>query len=283
MKKTVYIGFILVAMSCNGPDTASTRYTDTSAPVAATVPPDTPLTTTNPASLKTTNKEEPADMASEDAVPAPRYIKTPSPQGIYHAVLPCSNCKGIDHIVAFYPDNTYRIEEESIGKDTTLFDKTTGDWKPTSGVIWLYKDQVVRARYTWKDDTLMYLNPATKIPIPLHKLKPATENEAWRNKKQEGIAFFGVGNEPFWNIEITNKNTITFHLAEKDEPVQFLHATSADSEDSVIYHSQNDSASLKAVIYHRFCSDGMSDYIYNEKVTVQYNDQTFHGCGILYK
>lgn len=280
MSRTAYLIICLAVLSCTNHDTATTTTATT------TVTPDTAATTTidtatlpiqEPATAMNNAKEE------DDDTPPPAYIKTPSPKGIYRTILPCEDCKGIEHIVAFYPNNTYRIEEKKLEADSVQFTITTGDWKPTDGVIWLYKDQVVKARYSWKGDTLMYLMPSIKKSIALHQMTPATENEAWQSKRKKDISFFGVGNEPFWSIEISNKNAITFYLVNGGEPVTFLPTEPVRSKDSIVYHIQNDSTTLRAVIYHQFCSDGMSDFIYNEKVAVQYNGQTFNGCGMLYK
>jgi len=280
MSRTAYLIICLAVLSCTNHDTATTTTATT------TVTPDTAATTTiDTAALPIQETATAINNAKEEAddTPPPAYIKTPSPKGIYRTILPCEDCKGIEHIVAFYPNNTYRIEEKKLEADSVQFTITTGDWKPTDGVIWLYKDQVVKARYSWKGDTLMYLMPSIKKSIVLHQMTPATENEAWQSKRKKDISFFGVGNEPFWSIEISNKNAITFYLVNGGEPVTFLPTEPVRSKDSIVYHIQNDSTTLRAVIYHQFCSDGMSDFIYKEKVSVIYNGQTFNGCGMLYK
>lgn len=281
MTRTVYIILCLAVLSCTNHNTATTTTVTVASDTPAATAIDTVAQQPEATTVQTDNAKE--DEAEDDTPPPPKYIKTPLPTGIYRTILPCEDCKGIEHIVAFYPNNTYRIEEKKIENDSLQFDITTGDWKPTDGVIWLYKDQVVKARYTWKGDTLMYLMPSVKKSIALHKMTPAAENEAWQSKRKKGISFFGVGNEPFWSIEIDNKNAITFYLVNKGEPLTFLPTDPVRSKDSIVYHIQNDSTTLRAVIYHQFCSDGMSDFIYNEKVTVQYNGQTFNGCGMLYK
>lgn len=279
--RTVYLILCLAVAACTDNNSHTTTTTAVTTVKADTIvaaedtaiqQPEKPVTTA-------TNTEDEKD----DIPPPPPYVKTPSPKGIYYALLPCEDCKGIEHIVAFYPNNTYRIEEKKLEADSVQFAVTTGDWKPTDGVIWLYKDQVVKARYSWKGDTLMYLMPSLKKSIALHQMTPITDNEVWQNKKKKDISFFGTGNEPFWSIEISNKNAITFYLVNSGEPVTFLPTEPVRSKDSIVYHIQNDSTTLRAVIYHQFCSDGMSDFIYNEKVSVQYNGQTFNGCGMLYK
>lgn len=219
-----------------------------------------------------------------DSVPAIKdssytTIQTRSPEGIYQATLPCSDCKGLQHTIAFYKDKTFRLEEEKWGGNNSLT-KTTGNWNTTNNIISLYKDQLAIGQYKWKRDTLAYVQ--NNKEYSLKRLTSASENDVWKNKKKEGIEFFGVGNEPFWNIEIDKKN-IAFHLAEWEKPVRFKYSQPLISTDSITYNTSNAAASVQLTIYNMFCSDGMSDFIYNNKVKLVYNGTIYEGCGIYLK
>jgi uncharacterized membrane protein len=194
--------------------------------------------------------------------------------------LPCINCPGIEHTIAFYEDNTYRLEEKKLGKKSTLI-QTTGSWKPTSGIIYLYDDGIAAGRYQWKGDTLQYLK-GTSI-YAMQKLQSALDVQVWKNKKIEGIEFFGIGNEPFWNVEVDEQKDISFHLAEWSKPMRFKAVKPVHTADSISYKAKNDSATIGITIYNTFCSDGMSDNVYDSRVKVVFNSQTYNGCGILYK
>ncbi len=204
------------------------------------------------------------------------------PEGIYQGVLPCTGCKGIEHTVLFNRDLTYRLQETKLGKKGEAALTATGTWKPTEGVVWLYREGVVQARYTWQGDTLMYMDAKTSKLYPMRKLSSAMENDVWRTKGGAGIEFYGVGNEPFWNIEIDEQKSILFHLAEWGAPQPFNAVKPVLQGDSAVYNTANDSATLRVVIYNTFCSDGMSDFIYPQSVKVLYNGQTYRGCGIRY-
>jgi hypothetical protein len=147
-------------------------------------------------------------------------IKTKTPIGIYQTILPCSNCSGIEHTVFFNNDMTFRMEEKELNAKGSIT-KINGIWQPSAGEIWLYKEQVSVARYTWQGDTLMYIDAKNSKNFALQKLTAATENDVWVKKKYEGIDFFGVGNEPFWSIEIDEQKNIVFHLAELHKPIKF--------------------------------------------------------------
>ncbi|HYH15336.1 MAG TPA: copper resistance protein NlpE N-terminal domain-containing protein [Flavisolibacter sp.] len=217
---------------------------------------------------------------SAKTITPPQPLPAKLPQGFYRGVLPCEDCAGIEHTVYFLPNKTYVLEETNQGQSPAIT-KTTGSFNPSSGTIWAYKGQVVNARYTWGGDTLYYLMP-NKKRVALQKLMAATDNDAWRKKGKEGLAFYAVGNEPFWNLEIGPKSNLAFHQAEWAKPLQFTNAKLTTAGDSVVYTASSDTASLKAVIYNRFCSDGMSDYIYSNSLRVEYNGKTFTGCGIKY-
>lgn len=206
----------------------------------------------------------------------------PPPQGFYQVMLPCTDCRGIEHTVHFRPDLSYRLEETEAGTGKKIR-TVNGNWKPSEGDIWLYQDSAVQARYTWRRDTLHYIDLKTSVLIPMRNLKDAASNETWKAKKEEGIEFFGVGNEPFWNITIDNKKRIAFHLSEWAGPIQLKTARQTTAKDSSIYTTSNDSVQLRLVVYNTFCSDGMSDYIYNNKIRVVYNRQVYHGCGVYLK
>jgi uncharacterized membrane protein len=256
--KSLLLVCCLCALGCNN------DATTTAAP-----PPDTTETDTVNYAL------------NEDSINLQLTNTTP-PEGFYQVTLPCTNCKGIEHTVLFNPDLTYQLEETVLGS-ANVRTKTTGVWKPANGDIWLYKDRNVVARYTWKGDTLNYLDLKSGVRIPLRQLSAAANIAAWKSKQKEGIEFFGVGNEPFWNITIDKQKSIVFNLADWPKPVSFKTVKPLLSADSTVYQTRNDSATLRVVIYNTFCSDGMSDNIYNNKVKVLYNDTEYNGCGIAYE
>jgi uncharacterized membrane protein len=201
-------------------------------------------------------------------------MPVPEPQGIYRVVLP----GGLEHTLAFYPGYCYRLEERK-GRQEPV--RTEGEWAPTAGNLWLYSEGVVMGKYRWQADTLVYLLSGKEYPLlPLPYIK---DNDVWRNRGKQGVEFFGVGNEPFWNVEVDEQKYIAFHLSEWPRPVRFPPARPVIAGDSIQYNTANDSATLRVVVYHRFCSDGMSDYTYDQQVKAVYNATVYKGCGLLYK
>lgn len=225
-----------------------------------------------------TNDANTASLDISDTISLPVAKRIKSPNGIYHTVL--SN--KTEQIVAFNSDLTYQLQEKYLigEKDSTVISE--GIWSPSDGFIWLYKDQVARGRYKWKGDTLQYYSTALKKNFSMHHLQDATENSAWKNKGKEGIVVFATGTEPFWNIQLDSKDSLSFSLPDWEHPLKLKAVSSFTNQDSIGYLAKNDSAQIRVTIFPHFCSDGMSDYIYRNRVKVQYNQKVYNGCAILY-
>lgn len=212
-------------------------------------------------------------------LPAPKKIKKPS--GIYHAQLPYDG--KMEQTVAFYNDNTYQLQEKySQGKKDSIV-VIEGNWAPSDGFIWLYRDQVLRARFNWKGDSLQYFSPLLKKSFTMIPMKDVLENQTWANRKKAGTLLYGIGNEPFWSVEYNSSDTVSFQLADWTQPVKLKMNNTSNSKDSTAYTAGNDSVQLKLTVYPFFCSDGMSDFVYKNKIRVEYNNQVYHGCGIRYQ
>jgi uncharacterized membrane protein len=210
----------------------------------------------------------------------PQIQKVKNPNGIFQAILNLN--EKIEHTIAFNSDYTFHLQERYPDRRDSIA-VTQGTWTPSDGYIWLYKDQVVRGRYKWKGNTLQYHSPVLKKDFDMQRLQDAFENVAWRNKAKQGVVMFGVGNEPFWIIEMNNKDTLSFTMADWEHAVKLKMNSSFNTRDSMGYLAKNDSASLRVTLYPEFCSDGMSDFTYRKKVKVQFNQYVYQGCGMLYK
>jgi uncharacterized membrane protein len=218
--------------------------------------------------------------AKTDPLPIKQPKQVPEPKGIYHGLLKLN--ENVDQTIAFYPDYTYHLQEiyQVNKKDSIIL--TNGNWSPSDGFIWLYKDQVERGRYQWKGDTLQYYNPSSKKGITMNPVADIMETKTWLKKKKEGIIFSGVGNEPFWSIQYL-QDSLEFSMADWSQPVHLKINQTLSTADSISYVAQSDSNQLTVTVYPYFCSDGMSDFIYRNKIRVQFNNQVYHGCGVKFR
>jgi len=227
------------------------------------------------------NDANTASSGTLSSIPLPAVQKIKSPNGIYQMVLPLKN--KVEQTIAFNSDLTYQLQEKygNGEKDSVVI--TEGTWTPSDGFIWLYKDQIVRGRYKWKGDTLQYYSPLLKKNFFMRELQDAVQNAAWNNKRKKGVVLFGTGNEPFWNIELDNKDSLSFLVSEWNQPLRIKIDSSFNRSDSIEYIGRTDSTQIRVTLFPQFCNDGMSKFIYRNKVKVQYNHQSYSGCGILYK
>ncbi len=68
----------------------------------------------------------------------------------------------------------------------------------------------------------------------LVKRELAGLNPSWKQKQNEGIDFIGVGNEPFWSLEIDNEKMIVFKLVDWKKPVIVSVETPIVTKDSTV-------------------------------------------------
>ena len=212
----------------------------------------------------------------EAPLPKPKPVKKPN--GIYRAVLPFKDSK-VEQTVVFYNDYTYQLQEKYNvhNKDTVTI--TKGNWMPSDGYIWLYKDQIALARYLWKGDTLEYFNTASKKNVSMASLKDGMLSDQWRRKQAEGTVLMGMGNEPFWSVELNAQDTLSFKLADWQQPVKVKIDSVKRFKDSTFYTAVHDSVHLKVVVFPYFCTDGSSGEVFTNRFKVEYNQRVFSGCG----
>lgn len=231
------------------------------------------------ATIMQANDANAAALDTSNSISLPVIQKIKSPNGIYQAVI--ANNK-VEQTIAFNNDLTYQLQEKYADGEKDSVVMTDGTWTPSDGFIWLYKDQVARGRYKWKGDTLQYYSPVLKKNFSMRHLQDAAQNVAWKNKGQEGIVLFGIGNEPFWNVQLNN-DSLSFLLSNWDYPLKLKVDSSFNKTDSIGYLAKNDSTQIRVTVFPHFCSDGMSDFVYRNKVKVQLNQKAYKGCAILYK
>ena len=211
-------------------------------------------------------------FAKDTAFTKPTVPVIKRPSGIYQFSYPYDGNTHILHTVAFYP-GTFRLQEEYSGKKDSIV-ITEGTWAPSQGFIWLYKDQLARGRYKWNGDTLQYYSPQRKQSFSLSKMTLASSNKVWMDKKAEGMKFFAIGTEPFWSVEINRHDTIILNMPDWTQPLR----AKISSKNEGVYSAVSDSLQVAVLPY--FCSDGMSDFIYTNKVTVTHRGKTYKGCGM---
>ena len=147
------------------------------------------------------------------------------PTGIWQGMFPCKGCNGVQQTISFDADRTYLMEQEFWGKDGRR-ERWEGKWERRNGSIFLSRGGKEIEHLAYDGTQLRVLRqelfPSSSddsSKYVLKKVKLATSNPSWMKKKEEGVDFFGLGNEPFWSLEIDKEKFILFRLADWKEPV----------------------------------------------------------------
>ena len=210
-----------------------------------------------------------------------------SPSGFYQGILPCKNCEGIQRTILF-SGSAFKMEELSLGKGTTA-KQTEGTWVKLSGKYMLAVNNITTAEYILVKDSLINIeNNGLRIPDSLlkhnvlFKKKSPTGNLSWEKRKSEGIDIVGSGSDPFWSIEIDNEKLILFKSTATAKPIIVPIEKPVINRDSTFYSIVTEAgAVLKISISSSFCHDGISDHLYEYKMTVWYKGQMYKGCAVM--
>jgi uncharacterized membrane protein len=232
----------------------------------------------------TSNTENTRNTVSTKAVETdPLAVKT---AGLYNGYVPCADCEGIITFLLLNPDMTYRLEETYYKKDNKVF-LTKGSWKTDNGKIILYDGNEVKLNYLVDGDKLWQLDhEGNRISGNLGDKyvlarKEKADNKVLKEKTNAGIDFVAHGNEPFWSLEIDKGNTITFNRPDMKMPASVPYTEPSVVNNIRQYHIESEATKLDITISSAFCSDGMSDFIYEYKVDLTYNGKKYSGCGTL--
>ena len=207
------------------------------------------------------------------------------PSGAYQGMFPCKGCEGIQQTIIFNDDKSYKQEQLVWGKDGAPR-TSEGTWQRKNGRIELSQNNKTAIILMKKKDTLIGVNingvlVTDSSKYILTKRKLAANNAVWNKKRSQGIDFTGLGNEPFWTLEIDNEKFILFNLSGWKKPVIVPVEKPIINKDSTLYNLKADTSKWTITIFPQFCRDGMSDYLYQYKVNVNYKGTLYKGCGIM--
>lgn len=105
-------------------------------------------------------------------------------------------------------------------------------------------------------------------------------------KFNEGIDFYGMGNEPFWAVDIAIDHHINFNTMNgMSLNTGYVKGEKAMDANVMRFVTQTDSGLFTVTIYEGECSDNMSGEKFSYKVIVEFNNpgdadyKKFEGCG----
>lgn len=206
--------------------------------------------------------------------------------GIYGGFIPCPDCRGISTFLLLNADMTYRIEETHYMKEDK-FSQSGGNWKMENGKIYLYENNTEKLSFISDEEKLWQLdvqgnrisgNMGNKFVLNKQQM---ADKQRLKDKSDAGIDFIGHGNEPFWSLEIDKGKNIIFNSPNMSKPDTMAYTEPAVSGNLRKYHVQTEKTKLDVRLSSRFCSDGMSDFLYEYKVSLEYNGKSYSGCGLV--
>jgi uncharacterized membrane protein len=206
--------------------------------------------------------------------------------GIYAGFVPCADCEGIQTFLSLHPDLTYSLEETYYKKDEQVF-RTASTWKLDNGKIILYDKEQVRLSYQLDGDKLYQLdheghrisgNLGDKYVLNRQGM---IDKSRFKDKAGAGVDFIGHGTEPFWGIEIDTQKEIMLMGPHFKDTVRVPYAQPQVTNNVRQYHIETGKTKLDITLSPQFCSDGMSDMLYEYKVSIRYNNKEYNGCGTL--
>ena len=210
------------------------------------------------------------------------------PSGFYQGMLPCKNCEGVQRTILFEDNGHYKMEELNWGKGMPA-KATQGKWEREKERFKLYENDKPVAEYRlYKDSLINVENYGTQIPdslshqYVLFRKNTSPENTSWKKRRTEGVEILGTGGDPYWSVEIDKDKFILFKAPTIQRPVIVPIELPQPTKDSLVYSITTDGGNLlKVSIAPGFCTDGLSDHIYEYRMNVNYKGQTYRGCAVL--
>jgi len=201
---------------------------------------------------------------------------------VFTGVTPCADCPGIDYTLVL-EENRFTELSHYIDRGENLF-RNEGTWTINSDTLKLFlTEEDIHKAFLFGDDSLTMLDrDLQKITGELednYTMDRAPEEESIRSNhsklRDDGINFLASGNEPFWNVQIDFDESLTFKTPESETTFPISDFSEQLEEEQVTYQSDEFQISYSP----GFCRDSMSGFLFTHIVTVQYDEQTYEGCG----
>jgi uncharacterized membrane protein len=95
----------------------------------------------------------------------------------------------------------------------------------------------------------------------------------------KGIDIVAFGAEPSWSLDIHHSKAIQFSIPGLDAPIAFSPVPPVLSGDSIIYNIVSAKDKMQIILSPGSCYDGVGNTEYDYKVTVNYKNKIYNGCG----
>ena len=210
--------------------------------------------------------------------------------GTWQGKLPCADCEYINYKLILLSDNSYKDEMDYYNKDVKPF-QTAGKWSFSDNILTLDESTGMKQKFRLSGNTLNLLD-ASGNSVPQGQITRMTkeqpvETDRWAAKRSKGIDFTGMGNEPFWNIDLNlDDKTLTYSKLGEGS-ITFTDIKEAPVMDApvITYHGNTAKHEITVDIIKQECTDNMAGDVFPYKVTVKLRTgkslkvDTLNGCG----
>ena len=169
----------------------------------------------------------------------------------------------------------------------TLFDNTVGNVTLSINARTLVLPQAMSAsgaRYASEDGSTEFWNKGDEASFTLdgttHDCRVSDETSPWSEARNRGVAFRGLGTEPFWSLEVDAGDNPQMRLdLDMGERKLVVERATGISSTPGFGGVANDGSDVVLRIAEGDCSDGMSDQVYPASIELKVGIQTLTGCG----
>ena len=244
--------------------------------------------------------------SAPELIPDPKQV-TFLTDGIWLAMLPCTDCEGVDYQLNLKNDYTFKQKSVYKGKgEEILIDE--GSWGFVSdSVIAVSGNEDYKMFLILEKDLVMLDQNGNRMETSLEDkyhlrkddgsvketkevnvVQPVVEvnSNFYQDKFLNGVEFFARGNEPNWTLEIDFEKAISFATMDDIKIITpAVDGIKAQDSDVTLYSAKTDSGELVITVIKDNCQDNMSGEKFSYKVRVEaknsgdVNFKTFEGCG----
>lgn len=204
---------------------------------------------------------------------------------VFTGTLPCANCPGIEtHLLI---DSTGFREITRYIDENSGYISNYGTWEASgSDSLFLESNDELYKTYLIENDSLRLLDQSqNRIEGDLEEnyvLSLSEMENQIRSRHEElrvdGFKFLASGNEPFWSVQVTDKDYVIYQTPElrKSGDLDQRRFNTSSTELNALFGSGE---TLKLNIRDEVCQDSMSGFLFSHTVTLQYENREKRGCG----
>ncbi len=221
--------------------------------------------------------------------------------GVYEGTLPCADCEGIKIQLELFQDMTYAAEVSYKGKSDTI-EKSVGSFalkvdsiieldKGIGGLTFFRKeatDLIVLDQNA--KEIISGMNDAYILKGFKKKVKTYESDDPkaifLKKKWDEGIAFYALGNEPSWSLDLSQADSLTFKAPNgKKYSFPVTESLAIIDPNIIDYRLYTDEAEILVQMVQKPCNDSMSGNSFSYQVNITFklasdkDGQVFQGCG----